>query len=183
MLCIMLTEQNILDYMPQIISLFGTILGTILGWFLHWLSNNVGKAKIFVNDFKDQKSNQNEYACIFKLFINNTSYKEQCIRNARLLFIKYDKDNLFEIELSEGRCDFESIKAQKNKSREMISINSCSQGEYTLSALIDGEKYTKLSEARKISLVYEDSKNHTKKKTIKSGFVLDTVEKSQWKSF
>lgn len=177
----MLTEQNIFNFMPQIISLLGTILGTILGWFLHWLSNNVGRAKIYVSDFKDQKSKQNEYVCIFKLFINNTSHKQQCIRNARLLFIKYNRDNLFETELSEGIYDFESIKMQKNKG--MISINSCSQGEYTLSALIDGEKYTKLSEARKISLVYEDSKNHTKKKTIKSGFVLNTVEKSQWNSF
>ena len=124
MLCILLTEQDISNYIPQVISLFGTILGTILGWFLHWLSNNVGKAKIFVNDFKEQKSNQNEYACIFKLFINNTSHTQQCIRNARLLFIKYDKNELFEIELSEGKCDFESIKAQKNRSMSMISINS-----------------------------------------------------------
>jgi len=180
-LWIIFTERNISNYMPQIISVSGTILGTFLGWFLHCLSNNAGKAEIYVSNFKDQKRRQDEYACIFELFINNTSHKQQCIRNARLLFIKYDKSDLFETELSEGKCNFTSIKSQKN--RGMISINSCSQGEYTLSALIDGDKYTKLSEVRTILLVYEDRKNHTKKKIIKSGFVLNTVENGQGDSF
>lgn len=181
MLWIIFTERNISNYMPQIINGLFTLLGIVFGWLLNFLTCNSGKVRIYVSDFKDQKRIKDEYGCIIKLFINNTSHKQQCIHNARLSFTKFGKGNLFETELNVGECNFASIKSQTNK--KMISINSCSQGEYTLSAVINGEKYAKLSEARTIFLVYRDRKNHIKKEKIKSGFVLNSVESNEKYNF
>lgn len=179
----MLTIQNYPDYMPQLIGVLGTLMGTILGWLLHLLSNNLGKIHISLDEYRDQKSNKNEYAYIAKIFIYNTSPKQQCIRNIRFLFARYRCKILFKSVPSEGKCSFETVSTKREDKVGMISINSYDQNEFIFSDLIDEVRYEKLAEVRKIYLVYEDKKNNTKKKLIKSDFKIDSVEKNKSESF
>jgi len=183
MLCILLTAQNSLDYTPQLIGVFGTLMGTFLGWLLHLLSDNIGKLYISLDNFADQKSNNNEYSYIAKIFIYNASHKQQCIRNVRFLFIKYGCKSLLVSVPSEGKCSFETVRAKRENKAGMISINGYAQNEFIFSDLIDKENYEKLLEVRKIYLVYEDKKNRTKKILAKSSFKIANVAKCKSQSF
>ena len=179
-----LTTQNISDYMPQIIGVFGTILGTILGWILHIISDNIEKTYILVDYFTDKKSTHNEYAYIVQIYIYNASHKQQCIRNARLSFQNCYGKNLIKSIPSEGTCNFNKIRSNtNNKRKSMMTINSYAQNEYILSGLIDGEEYDRLPKVRKIYLHYEDKKNHTKKKLVKPNFKITNVENITWDRF
>lgn len=182
MFFIMLTAQNSLDYAPQLIGVLGTLMGTILGWLLHLLSNNSGKIHISLDDYRDQKSN-NEYAYIAKIFIYNASHKQQCLRNIRFSFTRYSWKILFESVPAEGKCSFETVRTKRENKVGMISINSDAQCEFIFSCLIDGASYDKLSKVRKVYLVYEDKKNNTKKKLIKADFKIASVEKSKSERF
>lgn len=185
MLCAVSSQQNFSNYIPEIIGIIGTILGTILGWLLHLISENVEKTYIFVEQFSELRSQQNEYACILKLFIYNASYKQQCIRNARISFTNYRKKVLFESILREGECSFDVIGTKNNNIEKisMVSINGFGHQEFVFSSLINKENCDKISSARKIYLLYEDKKNRKKKKLIKSDFFLDGVGKSKWNKF
>ncbi len=183
MFFIMLTAQNSPDYTPQLIGVLGTLMGTILGWLLHLLSDNLGKMHISFDEYRNQKSNNNEYAYIAKMFIYNASHKQQCLRNIRFSFARYRCKILFESVPGEGKCSFETVRTKRENKASMISINSYAQGEFIFSDLIDGANYEKLSKVRKIYLVYEDKKNNTKKKLIRSGFKIASVEKSKSESF
>lgn len=183
MFFIMITAQNSPDYTPQLIGVLGTLMGTFLGWLLHLLSNNVGRMHIFLDDFDNQKSKNNEYAYIAKIFIYNASHKQQCFRNVRFVFAKCRFKSLFKSNPGEGKCSFETVRTSRDNKKSMIAINSYAQGEFIFSDLIDGVNYEKLSEVHKIYLVYEDKKNRTKKKLIKSGFKITDVAKSKSASF
>lgn len=180
---IILTAQNSPDYTSQIIGVFGTLMGTFLGWLLHLLSDKVGKTHIFLDKYEEQKSNNNEYSYISKIFIYNASHKQQCVRNIRFLFAKCRWKVLFESVPSEGKCSFETVRAKKENKAEMITINSYAQKEIVFSDLIDGIDFEKLSEVRKVYLSYQDKKNRTKKILIKSGFEIANVEKSKSQNF
>lgn len=176
MFFIILAAQNTPDYTPQLIGVAGTLLGTVLGWVLHLISNNIGRIHIFLDAFDNQRSKNNEYAYIVKLYIHNDSYKQQCIRNVRFLFAKSRCKILFESIPVEGRCTFDTLKAKKKEKISLFTINSYAQSEFTFSDLIDEKNFEKLSEVRKIYLVYEDKKNITKKKLIKSNFQMANVK-------
>lgn len=179
------TTQIISAYAPQIIGIFGTIFGTVLGWLLHLISDNVEKTYILVDDFYEKKSKHNEYAYIVTIFIYNASHKQQCIRNARLYFTNYIGKDLLKSIPNEGACNFEAIRSKNayKRKKSMITINSYAQSECIFFDLIVGEDYDKLSRARKIYLQYEDKKNHTKKKIIKSNFKINNVETTTWERF
>lgn len=185
MLYIANIASNNSDYMPQIIGIMGTILGTILGWVLHLISDNIGRTYIFVDRFSELRSYQNEYACIVKLFIYNASYKQQCIRNMRLSFRNCSGKVLLECIPCEGECSFDIVRTKNDdkKNINMVSVSGSAQKEIFLSKLIDGEGYGKLLSAKKIFLLYEDKKNHKKRKLIKSNFCLNSVEKFKGEKF
>lgn len=171
------------DYTPELIGVLGTLMGTFLGWLLHLLSNNTGKLHVFLDNLEDQKSNNNEYSYIAKIFIYNDSHKQQCLRNVRFIFTKNRFNIVFESFPSEGKCCFETVRAKRENKAGFISINSYAQVEFIFSDLVDGANYEKLSEVQKIYLVYENKKNYTKKILIKSDFKIDNVEKSKSQSF
>lgn len=184
MILIANSANNISDYIPQIIGIFGTILGTILGWLLHLITENIEKTYILVDHFYDRKSIHNEYAYIVKIFIYNASNKQQCIRNARLFFQNSGRQNLIISIPNEGFCDFYTVRSKnKKKEQNIITINSYAQNECFFSDFIDGEEYDKISTAQRIYLFYEDKKNHTKKKLIKKDFKLTDVENTNWEKF
>lgn len=181
MIIILDHSKDILNYIPEIIGICGTLLGTILGWILHLISDNVEKIYIYVNDFQEQKSNQKEYAYIVKLFIYNASHKQQCLRNIRFSFTN-GKKVLYSSEPNEENCSFDTLRG-KDKRRDIIPIESYKQDELILSDLISEGNYNKLSDTRKIYMIYEDKKNRTKKKLIKSKFELDKVKNYNGEKF
>lgn len=172
------------DYGSQILGIIGTILGTVIGWLLHLISDNVAKTYIDIESFNEEKNENNEYACILKLFIFNDSRKQQCIRNLRLSFIDKKGKVSLESYLSEGRCIFQTIRSHnENTVPVMISINSYAQSEYFFSDLICDREFTKLLQAQKIYLLYEDRKNNTKKISVISKFRLENVPQSEYARF
>lgn len=179
----MLTTQNSMDYLPEVIGIIGTLLGTILGWLLQLISNNREKVYIYESGFNQQQSDNNEYAYIIKIFLNNVSSRQLCIRNARFVFAKNRYNILFESIPSEGECNFKIVKARCKKKVEMLTINCYAQSEYVFSDVISGENYAKLSKVKKIYFVYEDKKNRTRTKLIKRKFDLKNVEKCGTHSF
>ena len=184
MLFIVHLTHNISNYIPEIIGILGTILGTILGWLLHLISENIEKTYILVDYFYDRKSTHNEYAYIVKIFIYNASSKQQCMRNTRLSFQNNRRQSLIKSIPNEGFCNFYTIKSKnQNKKQNIININSYGQNEYYFSDLIVDNEYDKISTAERIYLLYEDKKNHTKKKLIKKDFKITSVENIEWDKF
>lgn len=184
MVVYLLFSQTMQDYGPQVLGIIGTILGTVIGWLLHFISDNIAKTYINIESFNEQKSEKNEYACIFKLFVYNDSRKQQCIRNLRLSFTDNKGKILFESWLSEGRCIFQTVRSyNENKVPFMISVNSYEQSEHFFSDLISEGEFVKLLETKKVYLLYEDRKNKTKKIKIVSKFNLDNVPKSEYARF
>lgn len=179
----MTTGPNTPDFTAEIIGIAGTVLGTILGWLLQLISNNKGKIHIYETGFQQQKSGSEEYAYIIKLFIYNASCRQQCVRNVRFAFAQSRHKVLFESIPGEGNCCFDKVRTISKDKVGMISVNSFAQKEYVLSDLIVGENYKKLLEVKKIYLLYEDRKNHTKRKIIKKDFKLADVEKCESCSF
>lgn len=172
------------DYGPQILGIIGTILGTVIGWLLHFISDNVAKTYINIENFDEEKSEKNEYACILKLFVFNDSRKQQCIRNVRLLFTDKKRKTLVESYLNEGKCTFQTIKSRnEDEDPIMISVNSFAQSEYFFSVLINEGKFDKLLDAKKVYLLYEDRKNNTRKIKTVSKFNLENVPKSKCARF
>lgn len=173
------------DLICSIISVIGTLLGTILGWILHFISNNIGKNYIFIDYFKEQISENEEYAYITKVFFNNVCYKQQSIRNLRIVFEDCNKKNIFESFPANEKCNFNTIRKVCEEKEEvaMISIYSFSQIECHFSDLIDCNNYKKIMNAKKIYLKYEDNRNRTKKKLIKNNFSISTIEKCEGTRF
>lgn len=179
----MLTAQSSTNYLPEVIGIIGTVLGTILGWLLQLISNNREKVYIYESGFNQQQSDSNEYAYIIKIFLNNASSRQLCIRNARFVFAKNKYNTLFESIPAEGACNFKIVKTKCKKKVEMLTINCYAQSEYVFSDVISGENYEKLSKVQKIYFVYEDKKNCTRTKLIKRNFDLKNVEKCRTYSF
>lgn len=172
------------DYGPQILGIVGTILGTVIGWLLHFISDNIAKTHITVENFEEQKNKNNEYACIFKIYIFNDSRKQQCIRNLRLLFVGRNRKTLFESRPSEGKCVFGTVKTKKNEKVSFTAhINCYAQSEYIISDYINGENFGKLMNARKIYLLYSNRKNRSKKIKVLSKFDLNNVPISEHVKF
>ncbi|MCL2299383.1 MAG: hypothetical protein FWC27_04465 [Firmicutes bacterium] len=90
------------NYMPQVItvagSLFGTLMGTVLGWFLRYANENYGQIYIDVVDFAEKHRGSQEHEFCFKLHINNRSYRTKVLRELSVQFYKKKKP------LNECRC-------------------------------------------------------------------------------
>ena len=183
MIFVLLTEQSSPDYIPQLISVLGTLMGAIAGWLLTLVTNNIGKLHIYLDEFNEQKSNNNEYSYIAKVFFYNASYKPESVRNLRFAFAKCRLKVLFTSMPGEGKCSFETVSIKKENKADLITINSHGQSMYIFSDLIDEANFEKLSKVRKIYLVYENKRNHTKKRLIKKNFDIATVSKSKTVSF
>jgi phage-related tail fiber protein len=180
---IMVTEQALSNYTSEIIGVCATLGGTVLGWLLGMISNNMGKMQVYVDKYEDNRSNKKEYACISKIFVCNSTNKQQCLRNVRLEFRDEKNKSLFEAKVGCGTDSFETVRSHNENILGIVKINGMAQEEFDISRLIDGENYKKLSNAKAIYLKYEDLNNHTKSVLIKSGFELDNVEKSKTDRF
>ena len=173
---IILCAQQIPDYTSEVIGIVGTLLGTILGWLLSLITNNIGKIFVYSDSFDEQRSSNEEYAYIVKLFIYNNSPKQQCMRNIKVAFAKNRWKTIFESTPSEGVCDFDTIRIHSKNKVGMLTIASNSQCQFFLSDLISSEHYTKLSDVKRLYLIYNDKNNRRRKILIKTNFTINDVE-------
>jgi hypothetical protein len=181
--CTVIVGPESINYTSELIGVYATLGGTVLGWLLGMISNNMGKMYVYVDKYEDRKSNKREYAFISRIYVYNSTNKQRCLRNVRLVFNDRVNNTLLDIKPSIGKCSFDTVKAQKRNIVGIVKINSLAQEEFDISSLIDGENFENLSNAKTIYLEYEDMKNRTKKILIKSDFSLDNVEKTKTDSF
>lgn len=178
-------QINSADIINSIIGVIGTLLGTILGWILHLLSDNIGKTRIYIDDFFEQRSNDREYAYYVRIFFNNASSKQQSFRNISIVFKCKKEKNYFESIPTNNKCDFQTIRTVCKNKREvdMLKLDGFSQLECFFSDFIDNENYNKILDSKKIYLKYKDKKNHIRKKLIKRRFNINEVEKIDYERF
>ncbi len=176
------TTKSIIDYLPQIIGLIGTISGTILGWLLSYMTGNLGKVKISVDSFQGMTSNKGQYAYIIKLFLYNASAKPRYIRNIKILFCDKKGKKLIESYPIEGQRNFHNIPHTKGDDC-LISLNGHTPNNVTFAALVDEEECKLLVNTKKIYLIYEFKTNKTKKIKINNKFCISSVQASGWDSF
>lgn len=174
--------QTTINYMPQLISVVGTISGVILGWVLSYCSGHVGGIKAFSDSFVCQKSKSDEYAYISKLFIHNTSHQYKYMRDLNILFCDSKKQELICSKPFKGICTFDNIgsNTQNKDTINSVSLTGQDSIELILSDIVQNS--TEWNKITKVYLSYKYKKK-TKKILIIKNFISSNVKESSYNKF
>ena len=167
--------QPTIDYTPQIIGVFGTLLGVFLGWFLSYYTNNKGNIKINIDNVSYSRNENKQFAYIVKLSIYNKSLKQRSISKINMQFLNkkqivyeetpYEKENIenFIDITSQNKVSITNIKPF-----EFRTINLC--------GIIGANNYDSVSNANRIKLYYQNEKKHAHRLVIAKNFSLKSID-------
>lgn len=156
---------QVVNYIPQIIGIFGTILGTILGWLLKYLQENLGKTELVVNEYVEYIDEAEKYAYSIKLFICNHSLKPKYLKNLRIEY--FDKKFPVKSEPKYGDEESPFSNIPNRKKLRTINLKYNIPEQLVLCDLFSIKDFKDRGNYNKVFLVYETEKGKTKKFLIK----------------
>lgn len=161
------------DYLPQYISIGGTLLGTLVGWLLRYITDSAGRINVTVEKIHFQKSRNKELAYLIKLFGYNDSLKTRHIKNITVQFCKNSEILIESIsrEKNDG-CNFIGISSKPVPTT--ISVTPFNAFDLYICDIIEGN-LDELLNVNKIILKYQDEKGKIGKKIIDKNFKIENV--------